>query len=43
LEQVLPSEYGAVQPAWFLFAPSYWQGGVLGVAAGPSASYEVGH
>ncbi|KAH8952939.1 hypothetical protein BDL97_09G111100 [Sphagnum fallax] len=41
LEQVLPSEYGAVQPAWFLFAPSYWQGGVLGVAAGPSASYEM--
>ncbi|CAM6059930.1 unnamed protein product [Sphagnum tenellum] len=41
LEQVLPSEYGAVQPPWFLFAPSYWQGGVLGVAAGPSASYEV--
>ncbi|CAK9883366.1 unnamed protein product [Sphagnum jensenii] len=40
LEQVLPSEYGAVQPPWFLFAPSYWQGGVLGVAAGPSASYE---
>ncbi|CAN5977083.1 unnamed protein product [Sphagnum jensenii] len=35
LEQVLPSEYGAVQPPWFLFAPSYWQGGVLAVFANP--------
>jgi hypothetical protein len=25
LEQVIPSEFGARQPPWFLFSPSYWR------------------
>lgn len=25
LEQVVPSEFGARQPPWFLFSPSYWR------------------
>jgi len=24
LEQILPSEFGAVRSPWFLFSPSYW-------------------